>query len=103
VVCLKSGAREQALADHRRLIDLGNAEPEVYYNAGLLAESLLGPEAATAYYSEAVSHRPDFVHALVNLGHALEASGRATEAKKAWADAMSVEPELAKEYFRVPA
>ncbi|HEY3440189.1 MAG TPA: tetratricopeptide repeat protein [Paludibaculum sp.] len=103
VVCLKSGAQDQALADHRRLIELGKADPEVYYNAGLLAESLMGPEAAAVFYREAVAQRPDFVCALVNLGHALEATGRDAEAKKAWADAMNVEPELAKEYFRVPA
>ena len=103
VVCLKSGVQDQALADHRRLIELGKADPEVYYNAGLLAESLLGAEAASVFYREAIAQRPNFVCALVNLGHALEATGHEADARKAWAEAMSVEPELAKEYFRVPA
>ncbi len=103
VVGLKSGDQEQALADHRQLINLGKADPEIYYNAGLLAETVLGPEAATGYYTEAVARRPNFVCALVNLGHALEATGHETEAKRAWAQAMNADPELAKEYFRIPA
>ncbi len=42
---------------------------------------------------------PQFPEALLNLGHALKAQGRAEEAKSCWRQALEMKPELAEGYF----
>ena len=48
---------------------------------------------------KAISERPDFPEALLNLGHALKAQGHNDEARIYWSQALSAKPELAAGYF----
>jgi len=50
-------------------------------------------------YNEALSERPNFPEALLNLGHALKAQGHEDEARKYWRQALEARPELAQGYF----
>ena len=50
-------------------------------------------------YQAALSVKPDFPQALLNLGHALKATGKEDEARQAWSRAVTADPELAAEYF----
>ena len=52
-----------------------------------------------AAYRDAVEKRSDFPNALLNLGHALRDSGKEEEARQAWSQAVTVDPELAAKYF----
>jgi tetratricopeptide (TPR) repeat protein len=103
VVALKMGLQHLALQYHERLIEIGAADPEVYFNAALLAEQLANPKTAVDYYRKSLELRPDFVEALVSLGSTLESLGKSKEARSHWGRAMELQPSLAREYFRVPA
>jgi tetratricopeptide (TPR) repeat protein len=102
VVALKMGLQHLALEYHEQLIEIDATDPEVYFNAALLAEQLANPKAAADYYGKSLELRPDFVEALVNLGNTLESLGKSREARRHWSRAMGLQPSLAREYFRVP-
>jgi tetratricopeptide (TPR) repeat protein len=57
------------------------------------------PAGAIECYRMAVESKPDFAEALLNLGHALKASGQEQEAKLTWSKAVEAAPELAAKYF----
>jgi tetratricopeptide (TPR) repeat protein len=103
VVALKMGLQHLALQYHEQLIEINAADPEVYYNAALLADQLANPKTAVDYYRKSLELRPDFVEALVSLGNTLESLGKSREARRHWSRAMELQPSLAREYFRVPA
>jgi superkiller protein 3 len=103
VATLKLGMMDRSLEHHERLLHLGVSEPAIYFNAALLAEQTRGPAEALGYYTTALELQPDFVDALVNMGHALQRLGRRDEARRQWAKAMSLKPELAADYFGIPA
>ncbi len=50
-------------------------------------------------YQEALTERPNFAEALLNLGHALKAQGNVDEARNYWRQALEQKPELATGYF----
>ena len=59
--------------------------------------------SAIRLYREAISQRPNFAEALLNLGHALKSQGQADEARTCWKQALDVKPELAQGYFEQAA
>ena len=87
---------------HRRLIELGEHSPELYYNAGLICQKRGQTEDAVGYYQQALQEDPQFAEALLNLGHALMAMGQEEEAKSFWRRAIREKPELAQTYFEPP-
>jgi len=101
VAALKLGDSVTALEIHRRLIELGHADADVYYNAALLSEQADRGVDSSTWYAKALALRPGFAEALVGLGHALDREGRDAEARQCWAQAMELRPSLAKEYFRL--
>jgi tetratricopeptide (TPR) repeat protein len=84
---------------HRRLIQLGEHGPELYYNAGLLCQKLGRTGEAAQFYEQALGEDPQRLEALLNLGHLLMASGKAAEARACWRKAIREKPELAEAYF----
>ena len=56
-------------------------------------------EAASGFYTDALERRAEFPEALVNLGHALNESGRTEEADACWTRLAEAFPEAAREYF----
>ena len=69
--------------------------PELSYNLGLLMQSMGDHASAARYYQIAVETRPGFSQAMLNLGHALDATGQPEEAQKAWGRAVAADPQLA--------
>ena len=55
---------------------------------------------AIKLYHEALTERPNFAEALLNLGHALKAKGSVEEARNYWRQALENKPELAAGYFQ---
>jgi len=55
--------------------------------------------SAVECYRAAVERKPAFSQALLNLGHALRASGHEDEARQVWSQAVAADPELAAQYF----
>ena len=81
-----------------QLADLGRTLPEFCYNLGVLQQEANQPEAAMQSYHRAVSQRPAFGHALLNLGNLLASQGRREEAVQTWLSALTVQPELSSLY-----
>ena len=89
----------EAFELHRRLIDLGEHSPELYYNAALICQKRGQNEEAAKFYQQALEEQPKFAEALLNLGHALMALGQEDEARSCWRRAIREKPELAQAYF----
>jgi tetratricopeptide (TPR) repeat protein len=88
---------------HRRLIEMGERGPELFYNAGLICQKRGQHEEAVGYYQQALAEDPEFAEALLNLGHALMALGQEEEARSYWRRAIREKPELAQTYFEPAA
>ena len=71
----------------------------MFYNTGLLLQKTGQVEDAVKLYEEALSERPAFAEAQLNLGHALLTQGKADEARNYWTKAIEQKPELAAGYF----
>jgi tetratricopeptide (TPR) repeat protein len=99
-LALSQSRTQQALDLHEQLIQLGEANEDVYFNCGVLAQSLNKPEDAIRYYREAIALRKNFAEALLNLGHVLSTIGQTAEAKNYWVPALELKPEFALTYFR---
>ena len=101
-----AGARaaelRRGLRLHRKLIELGERSPELYYNAGLICQKRGETNDAVMFYQQALSEDPQFAEALLNLGHALMALGQEEEARSYWRKAIREKPELAQMYFEPP-
>ncbi len=83
----------------RRLIELGERSPELFYNAGLICQKRGQSEDAVVLYRQALQEDPKFAEALLNMGHALMALGQEDEARSCWRKAIREKPELAQQYF----
>lgn len=88
-----------ALAAHETFAAAGGRSAELSFNLGLLLQSLGDSASAVQLYRAALEVRPEFGEALLNLGHALKASGQEQEAKQAWSKAVEASLELAAKYF----
>jgi tetratricopeptide (TPR) repeat protein len=99
-LALNQSKPQQALDLHKQLIDLGEANEDVYFNCGVLAQGLNRPDDAIKYYREALALRKNFAEALLNLGHVLSTQGQTAEAKNYWVPALELKPEFALTYFR---
>jgi tetratricopeptide (TPR) repeat protein len=88
-----------ALHWHLCLQELGDRSPEVLQNTAILYQQSGDLDNAVRTYREAISAKPDFAEAQLNLGHALEASGDHAGAREAWVQALQLKPELAHGYF----
>ncbi len=97
----RTGSEGLALDLHKKLIELGDANEDVYFNCGVLAQALNQPQDAIQYYREAISRRKNFAEALLNLGHVLSTLGQTAEAKNyCQVPALELKPEFALTYFR---
>ena len=96
---LEQGDFDQAFDLHRRLIELGDRSPELFYNAGLIYQKRGQIEDAAVFYREALKENPNLAEALLNLGHALMDMGQEDEARTCWRKAVVAKPELAANYF----
>src|SRR6202035_5441643 len=83
-IAIERKDHKRALDLHRRLTSLGQHAPELAYNLGLLLQASGENDSATECYLAAVEHKPEFPEALLNLGHALRATGKEQEARAAW-------------------
>jgi tetratricopeptide (TPR) repeat protein len=92
----------EAFELHRKLIELGERSPELYYNAALICQKRGQLEDAVSYYQQALQEHPQFAEALLNLGHAMMALGQEEEARTCWRRAIREKPELAHDYFEPP-
>ena len=94
---------DDAYQQHRRLIELGEHSPELFYNAGLICQKRGQTEDAVTFYQQALGEDPQFAEALLNLGHALMSLGQEDDARSFWRRAIREKPELAQTYFEPPA
>ncbi len=101
-LALEAQDYEEAYELHRRLMELGEKSPELYYNAGLICQKRGAAGDAVVYYQQALNEDPQFAEALLNLGHALMAMGQEEEARSYWRKAIREKPELAQMYFEPP-
>jgi tetratricopeptide (TPR) repeat protein len=90
---------ERALDLQARLITLGENNPELLYNTGLLLHRTGQFDDAIQLYTQALEQRADFAEAYLNLGHAWKAKGNIETARECWNKALSMKPELARDYF----
>ncbi len=88
-----------ALRWHLNLQELGDRSPEVLQNTAILFQQVGEIDNAIRNYREAIAAKPDFAEALLNLGHALEATGDHKAARDSWVKALEIKPELARGYF----
>ena len=86
----------KALDLQAKLIESGERTPELFYNTGLLLQKSGQLDDAIKLYQEALTERPNFAEALLNLGHALKAKGRsrkrATTGVRRWSRSLSWPP-----------
>ena len=83
-----------------KLGSLGAPAPELQYNLGLLLQSAGDHGAAAECYRVTLQHKPEFSHAMINLGHVLKASGQEEEARNVWSQAAAADPALAAKYLQ---
>lgn len=88
-----------ALDCHEKLAEASIETPEMAYNLGVVLQIDNEPELAAKCYVRALEQKPDFGHALLNLGHALRELGREDEARACWGKAVRLDPSLASGYF----
>jgi tetratricopeptide (TPR) repeat protein len=98
-IALEEENDEEALRIHERLLNLGERDAEILYNAGLLSQKLGRLEDAARLYRESLDQRSTFAEALLNLGHTLAAQGKESESRDHWIRALHLKPELATGYF----
>ena len=94
-----SVAGAPALDNLQKLRDAGDRSPEVMFNSGLLHQQAGQWQEAISCYREALAANPKFADALVNLGHALMATGDPEGASESWAAAVELNPQLARGYY----
>ncbi len=83
----------------RASLEHGEPSSDILYNCGVLSQQLGEPNHAINFYEAALEKEPNFAEALLNLGHALEASGSNDRARDCWIRALDLKPELACGYF----
>jgi tetratricopeptide (TPR) repeat protein len=101
-IALEQKDFDEAYKQHRRLIELGEHAPELFYNAGLICQKRGQTEDAVAFYQQALNEDPQFAEALLNLGHAMMSLGQEDDARSFWRRAIREKPELAQTYFEPP-
>jgi tetratricopeptide (TPR) repeat protein len=69
------------------------------YNTGLLHQKLGRAADAVVCYRQALTHRPGFPEASLNLGHALMLLGKHEEARSSWNQALEGNAELAEQFL----
>jgi tetratricopeptide (TPR) repeat protein len=94
-LALEEQRYEEAFDWHKRLFELGEHAPELYYNAGLICQKRGAARDAALFYRQALNEDPQFAEALLNLGHALMSIGQEDEARSCWRKALREKPELA--------
>jgi tetratricopeptide (TPR) repeat protein len=83
-----------------KLHNAGDNSAAVLFNAGLLHQQAGDLQQAIACYRDALAVDPRYSAALVNLGHALMATGDVEAAHESWASAVELNPSLARGFYR---
>jgi tetratricopeptide (TPR) repeat protein len=98
-LALQSGDYAEAETALERLIDLGDASAETFYNCGLAKQQTAKPAAAVTYYGLALEKRPEYAEALVNLGITYETLGEHGAATDCLRRAVQCDPAIAALHF----
>src|SRR5262249_40883216 len=98
-IALEQQDYEQALKLHKQLLELDSPTSDLLYNLALLSQKRGRAADAVRYYRQALSLRPQFPQAQVNLGHALLSLGKHDEAQAAWQAAIRGNVELAEQFL----
>jgi tetratricopeptide (TPR) repeat protein len=98
-IALRQQDFEQALVLHRQLLELEESDADLLYNIALLSQKRGRVADAVRYYRQALTARPDFPQAQINLGHALMASGKHEEAQSIWQSTVRGSVELAEQFL----
>ena len=98
-IAIERKDHKRAWEMRQKLTTTGERSVELSYNLGLLLQAVGEHKMAAECYQSALEKKPDFPEALLNLGHALKATGREEEAKAVWSKAVAVDPTLADKYF----
>jgi tetratricopeptide (TPR) repeat protein len=89
---------DEAYELYCRLIESGEHDAELCYNIALICQKRELYKDAVLFYRQALDEKPEFVAALLNLGHVLMTLGQEREARACWSKAISQKPELAETY-----
>src|ERR1700676_583868 len=87
------GKFAEALAEITRVLDLGNATPQLYSAKAHIEFEMQQYGDAARDYQKVLSLDPDFAGAQLHLAFALEKNGQWEEAADAFRKALTVEPE----------
>lgn len=87
-----NGKLNQAIADFKKSIQLGDSSPSTYYNLGLAFIEARQVEDAIQEFRKAIQADPNYHPAHYALGVALMRSGRAAEASKVFEEALRQTP-----------
>ncbi len=88
------GQARAAYAAYSRLRAIATPDPALAFNVGLVLQRSGDAPAAAECFRDALNGRPDFVAALVNLGHALDSEGQPDEARLHWTRAKDLDSSL---------
>ena len=95
VLAEDAGEWELAVSLYERALEIGDEEPEIYFNLGNALYELDCKKEAARRYLQAVEQDGDYVESLNNLGNALAETGWLNEAVQAYRRALQLEPAYA--------
>ena len=96
---LEAQQEESAWTHHQRLMATSERSVELSFNLGLMMQQAGDPARAVASYQHALEAQPDYAPALINLGYALDAQGRSSDARAYWSKAITADAAFTAEYF----
>jgi uncharacterized protein (TIGR02466 family) len=95
IALYQSGRWQEALHTCRETLAVAPRQPDMLALAGIISSHLGDPEAAAAYFEQAVALKRDFAEAHYNLGNALLQLGRPAAAVESFRRAAKLRPDLA--------
>lgn len=117
VACDRAGEAERLLASaeqsrqagqlkvaadlYHRAADLREGDFDTQYQAALLDLEVRNLDEAEGHLEKAVSLRPDFAPAHLNLGVVFVQRGQRAEGRKAFLDALRLDPRLTRAYYNL--
>lgn len=86
----------RSILENVRTID---PKPGILFNLGVLHQQANRHLEAAQCYRQAIEAKPDFAEAFLNLGHALDASGKGDDARESWRKAVKLNPSFAAGFY----
>ena len=94
IIQLKSGSAGRADRLFSRAIACESDNAEFYCNRGVALDTQRLYEAAISCYQEAVSHKPDFINALFNMGNSYLSLNKPEEARACYERVIELNPDF---------